>query len=163
VNRVAGNELSASLEDYLEAIMQLEKANRVARVSDIARFLDVQMPSVTGALKVLREKGLVNYRRNSFISLTDNGKKIASTVTDKHESLYRFLHEVLLLPEEISRDEACKIEHSVGCETVRRLVKLVNFFNLYVFKTKKHGKLWWSQFLEKKLLRHVSNCSEERN
>jgi len=163
VNKIAGNELSASLEDYLEAIMQLEKTNRVARVSDIARYLNVQMPSVTGALKVLRAKGLVNYSRNSFISLTENGKKIASTVTDKHESLYRFLCEVLLLPEEISRDEACKIEHSVGCETVRRLVKLVNFFNLYVFKTKKHGKLWWKQFLEKKLLGNVSNCSEERN
>ena len=163
MNKVAGNDLSASLEDYLEAIMQLEKANRVARVSDIARFLNVQMPSVTGALKVLREKGLVNYRRHSFISLTDSGMRIASTVTDKHESLYRFLKEVLLLPEETARDEACKIEHSVGCETVRRLVKLVNFFHLYVFKTKKHGKLWWSQFLNKKLLKNVTNCQEERD
>ena len=58
-------QLSTSLEDYLEAIIRLEKANRVARVKDIAGALNVQMPSVTGALKTLRDKGYVDYERNS--------------------------------------------------------------------------------------------------
>ena len=163
MDRLAGKQLSASLEDYLEAIIKLEKDNRVARVSDIARLLSVQMPSVTGALKVLRKKGLINYSRNSFISLTGRGRRIASSVNGKHESLYRFLSEILLLPDDIARDEACKIEHSVDCETVRRLVKLVNFFDLYIFKTKKHGELWWKQVLEKDVPGNVSNCTEEKN
>ncbi len=163
MDRLADKQLSASQEDYLEAIIKLEKDNRVARVSDIARFLSVQMPSVTGALKVLRKKGLVNYSRNSFISLTGRGRRIANSVNGKHESLYRFLREILLLPDDIARDEACKIEHSVDCETVRRLVKLVNFFDLHIFKTEKHGELWWKQVLEKDIPGIVSNCKEKKN
>ena len=74
-------ELSASIEDYLEAIGHLEKQNRVARVKDIAERLNVQMPSVTGALKVLRGKGLVNYERNSYITLTEDGLKVADSTS----------------------------------------------------------------------------------
>ena len=80
-------ELSSSIEDYLEAIGSLERENRVARVKDIAERLDVQMPSVTGALKVLRGKGLVNYERNSYITLTEEGLKIADSISLKHKRL----------------------------------------------------------------------------
>ena len=112
--------LSPSLEDYLEAILILETKNRVARVRDIAAHLDVQMPSVTGAVKNLREKGLVNYEKNSFISLTDEGKQTAEEIFNKHSVLVEFLEKVLLLPHEKAVVQACNIEHVIDSETAAR-------------------------------------------
>ena len=89
--------LTSNMEDYLEAIRNLEKANRVARVKDIAKTLKVKMPSVTGALKVLREKGLINYEKNSFISLTKEGLRISKEILNKHQTLTRFLETILLM------------------------------------------------------------------
>lgn len=121
--------LTTSLEDYLEAILFLEEKNRVARVKDIAEFLSVQMPSVTGALKTLRSKDLVEYERNSFINLTKEGMKIAKSIRKKHDILHDFLKEVLLLPEEIADDEACKIEHSIDQSTALRINNLTAFIS----------------------------------
>lgn len=116
--------LSPSLEDYLEAIFRLEQKYRVARVKDIAKALGVQMPSVTGALKNLREKGLVNYEKNSFISLTETGIKAAEIINSRHYILDEFLQKVLLLPLEKASEEACGIEHVISTDTAARLENL---------------------------------------
>lgn len=116
--------LTPSLEDYLEAILQLEEINRVARVKDIAEKLSVQMPSVTGALKNLKSKGMIEYEKNSFINLTEEGKKIAEVVLRKHQILVRFLEEGLLLSTEKAEEEACRIEHSIDQETSLRIKNL---------------------------------------
>ncbi len=121
--------LTTSLEDYLEAILFLEEKNRVARVKDIAEFLSVQMPSVTGALKTLRTKDLVEYEKNSFINLTKNGLKIAKSVRRRHTVLHEFLKKVLLLPEDIADREACKIEHAIDKTTACRIENLTNFIS----------------------------------
>ena len=112
--------LSHSLEDYLEAILILETKNRVARVRDIAAHLDVQMPSVTGAVKSLREKGLVNYEKNSFISLTDAGKAAAEEIFNKHSVLVEFLETVLYLSHDKAVSQACNMEHVIDSETAGR-------------------------------------------
>lgn len=144
-------ELSSSIEDYLEAIGSLEKEHRVARVKDIAERLDVQMPSVTGALKVLKVKGLVNYERNSYITLTDEGLKIANSISLKHKRLATFLREVLLLSPEKAQDEACQIEHAVSDETVTRLMHLMEFYEKnYVDSKKDSSRDWESIILGKK-------------
>jgi DtxR family Mn-dependent transcriptional regulator len=139
-------ELSASIEDYLEAIGHLERKNRVARVKDIAGRLNVQMPSVTGALKVLRDKGLVNYQRNSYITLTEEGLKVAKSVTNKHASLAAFLSEILLFAPEDAQEEACKIEHTVSDETVERLERLMDYCKEYVVE-KKEGPRSWKKYI----------------
>ncbi len=146
------DELSSSIEDYLEAIGSLEKENRVARVKDIAERLDVQMPSVTGALKVLRGKGLVNYERNSYITLTEEGLKIADSISFKHKRLAKFLREVLLLSPQKAQDEACQIEHAVSEETVARLMRLMEFYEENYVDSKKDGASqdWESVILGKK-------------
>lgn len=146
------DELSSSIEDYLEAIGSLEKENRVARVKDIAERLDVQMPSVTGALKVLRGKGLVNYERNSYITLTEEGLKIADSISFKHKRLAKFLREVLLLSPQKAQDEACQIEHAVSEETVARLMRLMEFYEENYVDSKKDGASqdWESIILGKK-------------
>ncbi|MBI9108271.1 MAG: metal-dependent transcriptional regulator [Spirochaetales bacterium] len=113
--------LSPSLEDYIEAILILETRHRVARVRDIAAHLDVQMPSVTGAVKNLREKGLVNYEKNSFISLTDEGKAAAEEIFNKHSVMVEFLEAVLLIPHEKAVEQACSIEHVIDTETAGRV------------------------------------------
>ena len=121
--------LTSNMEDYLEAIWNLEKKNRVARVRDIASTLKVKMPSVTSALKVLRENGLINYEKNSFIILTEQGADIASMITTKHNTLARFLKTVLLItPNERVQDMACKMEHAVDCDTTSRLTRFIDAF-----------------------------------
>jgi DtxR family Mn-dependent transcriptional regulator len=119
--------LSRSLEDYLEAIYHLEKKNRVARVKDIAGLLDVQMPSVTGAIKVLKSKDLVNYEKNSFISLSEKGLAIAESVQARHSALKDFLQEILLMPPKIAEEQACKMEHAIDPETALRFERCTRF------------------------------------
>ena len=89
--------LSESLENYLEIILDLEKTQKVARVKDIAQKMGVLRGTVTGALKNLSEKGLINYEPYSFITLTKNGTAIAREITRRHEIIKKFLENVLLL------------------------------------------------------------------
>lgn len=140
------NKLTTSLEDYLEAILFLEEKNRVARVKDIADFLSVQMPSVTGALKTLRSKDLVEYERNSFINLTKEGMKIAKSIRKKHDILHSFLKDILLLPEEIADDEACKIEHSIDQSTALRINNLTSFITEMI-EEKKIDDIKWQKII----------------
>ncbi|MBN2051496.1 MAG: metal-dependent transcriptional regulator [Spirochaetales bacterium] len=126
--------LSPSLEDYLEAILRLEKEYRVARVKDIAKALGVQMPSVTGALKSLRDKGLVNYQKNSFISLTETGKAAAEVINSRHYILDAFLKDILGLEPAIASAEACGIEHIISGDTAERIKNLGEYIKAVVFK-----------------------------
>lgn len=119
--------LTPSLEDYLETILQLEKKNRVARVKDIAKELNVQMPSVTGALKNLRSKGMIEYEKNSFINLTEEGMNLAVKVYEKHKLLVSFFKNVLLMDEEKATDFGCKVEHVVDIDTARKLKNLEDY------------------------------------
>ncbi len=141
------NNLTPSLEDYLEAILRLERKNRVARVKDIAALLDVQMPSVTGALKNLRSKGLVNYERNSYISLTDGGMEIAQGVEQKHRLLAEFLEKILLLSPEKAHSEACEIEHVVSPETAARLKSLTIFLRENLFSKDEYSTDKWKDIV----------------
>ena len=139
--------LTPSLEDYLEAIYQLEKKNRVARVKDIADLLSVQMPSVTGAVKNLKAKKLVNYEKNSFISLTEKGLSIAKSVQRRHSVLQSFLEEVLLLSPEAARDQACKMEHSIDPETAQRFLNCLRFLKDELFEKKVIDSDSWTKII----------------
>ena len=141
--------LSPSLEDYLEAILILERKNRVARVKDIAEALQVQMPSVTGALKNLKRKGLINYEKNSYISLTEVGFSMAEAIENKHSIIRNFLENVLLLSSEEATEQACKIEHVITPETAKRLKNCSEYIteNLGSDDT---GKDWIDIILPKK-------------
>ncbi len=122
-------ELSESMEDYLEVILDLEEANKVARTKDIAEKMSVQQGSVTGALKNLGEKGLINYKPYSFITLTPEGKKIAREMTRRHTILTDFLFRVLQLDEEKASDTACRMEHAMDKSAIDRLVRFLEFID----------------------------------
>jgi DtxR family transcriptional regulator, Mn-dependent transcriptional regulator len=135
-------DLSATHEDYLETILELEAKNTVARVKDIAAGLAVQSGTVTSALKILSGKGLINYKPYSFITLTLKGKKIAEEVLRHHTVIKDFLQSVLLLDEQTSEDNACKIEHAMDKTAVNRLVQFIE----YIHQCPRAGNDWIQNF-----------------
>lgn len=139
--------LSPSQEDYLEAILSLETNNRVARVKDIAEFLNVRMPSVTGALKQLRTKELIDYEKNSFITLTEKGKILAEKIFERHNSLAHFFQDILFMDKEKAQDEACKAEHSISQETIKRLSQVSLYIQKNIFPNMDRNE--WKQILLK--------------
>jgi DtxR family Mn-dependent transcriptional regulator len=116
-------ELTASLEDYLEAIKELIDADGHghAHTSEIARRLKVKMPSVTNALGVLRRHGYLNYDSNYPVTLTEKGVAAAERVIGRHRVLKAFLQEVLQLPAEAASATACRVEHVIDDQLIVRL------------------------------------------
>lgn len=119
--------LSASLEDYLEAIFNLAGKSNVARSKDIANLLGVSRSSVTGALRLLKKKELINYKPYDFVTLTATGQATAAEVARKHKILKSFLKDVLGVETEIAQRAACKAEHTLGPEVISRLLSFIEF------------------------------------
>lgn len=136
--------LSESLEDYLEVILKLEQAQKVARAKDIAEKMNVQRGSVTGALKNLKEKKLINYEPYSFVTLTPKGKKLAREITRRHAVLKDFLFNVLQIDIETAEATACRMEHAIDKKTLERLVCFID----YVHKFPKAGEDWIKSFIK---------------
>lgn len=113
-------QVSASLEDYLEAIRALIASHGHAHTRDIARRLDVKMPSVSRALQVLARRGHIQYRKNYPIVLTPSGERIADEVQRRHSFLEAFFRDQLGLDSQKASDTACKIEHIVDFDTMAR-------------------------------------------
>jgi DtxR family Mn-dependent transcriptional regulator len=122
--------LSASLEDYLEAIFQICVENPVARVKEIAERLKVRAASVTGALQLLAEKGLINYEPYGHITLTARGKTLAEDVVRRHEALKDFFTKVLLVEPGEAEAAACRMEHVISREILDKFIGFVEFVEL---------------------------------
>ena len=105
-----------SAEDYLEQILILLESKGYARSVDIAEALDVKKPSVSVAMKKLRENGYVFMDKRSRISLTDKGYPIARRTYERHKTLTRFLVR-LGVDEETARKDACRMEHALSNES----------------------------------------------
>jgi DtxR family Mn-dependent transcriptional regulator len=121
----ATEKLSASLQDYLEAIYHLIDEGRVARVKDIAARLNVQMPSVTGALRNLAAKELIHHDPYSYVTLTTEGERVAREMARRHQVLTDFLTEFLGLDPETAERNACHMEHAIEAVVLDRLVEFV--------------------------------------
>lgn len=134
--------LSENLENYLETILELQRENTVARVKDIAEKIGVLSGTVTSALRTLSEKGLVNYKPYSFITLTPEGERIAMEVLRRHHVIKDFLHCVLLLDEERAEENACRMEHAMDKVAINRLVQFID----YVHQCPRAGEDWIANF-----------------
>jgi DtxR family transcriptional regulator, Mn-dependent transcriptional regulator len=121
------NKLSASMEDYLEAIFQIIKDKGAARPKDISNILGVKNSSITEALIALSKKKLINYAPYELISLTPTGKSIAGKVAKRHDTIHRFFTKVLLIDEKESQEAACKVEHVIGQNILTRLEEFIKF------------------------------------
>ncbi len=135
-------ELSSSLEDYLEAIYNVIKVKTAARATDIAKKLNVANSSVTNALQILVNRGLVNHAPYDIITLTPKGRKIAKQIAWKHEVFRDFFTTVLAIDHDTANKCACSIEHIIPDLVVERFVQYLDFER----RCKYGGKRWVDGF-----------------
>lgn len=117
--------LSSSMEDYLEAIYEIEREKPAVRVRDVARKLGVTMPSVNGALKNLEALGLLRHARYEYIELTDQGSVQAAKIAARHRTILIFLTEIIGVEPETAEAEACRMEHVLSAATMDKLTDYI--------------------------------------
>ena len=123
-------QLSASLEDYIETIYHIITEKQVARGKDISARLSVSGASVTEALRALSRRGLINYAPYEVITLTEEGRIVAEDVIHRHTSLKQFFIDVLAIDEPLAEEGACKIEHTAPPEIIDRMVEFIKFLEV---------------------------------
>lgn len=118
--------LTPSLEDYLEEIYRFSVELGFIRITDVANKLDVSLPSVNKAVKVLSEKGYLDYIPYKNIDLTDKGAKLGKFLVDRNQMLQSFLK--VIGSKADKEEEAEAIEHYLSKETVNAMTMVVAFF-----------------------------------
>ena len=111
-----------SAENYLETILCLSRSLPVVRSVDIANELGFKKSSVSVAMKNLREKNHITVTDAGFIYLTESGKEIAETISERHEFLTKWLVS-LGVDEEQAADDACRMEHVISAESFAAIKK----------------------------------------
>lgn len=117
--------IQESGENYLETILILEQKNGTVRSIDIANELDFSKPSVSRAMKILKDAGYLTMDESNQILLTEEGRKKAGAVYERHCLISRFLQMTLGVGEEIAAADACRIEHIISQESFERLKEYV--------------------------------------
>jgi DtxR family Mn-dependent transcriptional regulator len=115
--------MTQSLEDYLEMVSFLSDEGEV-RVTDIAARLKVSKPSVLTALKILEEQDLLEHERYRTVSLTQKGVSRAAEIRDRHSFLTTFLQDIVGVSPETAEKDACKMEHLLSEETLKKMKAL---------------------------------------
>lgn len=115
-----------SAENYLEAILQLTERNGSVRSIDIANELDFSKPSVSVAMKNLRENGYIIMDSGGLITLTEKGYEIAHAVYEKHVLLRDWLI-ALGVDSETACNDACRIEHVISDESFEAIKRITGF------------------------------------
>lgn len=150
------DKISASLEDYLEAIFWIVDAKGAARAKDIAERLCVKASSVTGALQALKEKKYVNYAPYEVVTLTLEGTEVAKKVVRRHQILKDFFTGVLGIDADIADEGACNLEHSIPRPVVERLVDFMEFVEV----CPRGGKDWLKSFVDQCNTSKKHNCKK---
>ena len=109
-----------STEDYLETILILQRRNHIVRSIDIVNEMNFSKPSISIAMKKLREQGLVEMDQNGHISLLPPGREIAERIYARHELLTKVL-KAIGVEEPVASDEACRIEHVIDDDTYNKI------------------------------------------
>lgn len=112
--------MQESAENYLETILMLKERYGQVRSIDIANEMGFTKPSVSIAMRRLRENGYIKVDENGYITLEETGFEVASTIYERHQILTEFLMS-LGVSEETSQKDACKIEHAISNESYQRL------------------------------------------
>lgn len=109
-----------SAEDYLEAILVLKERQGMVRSIDVLHHLDYSKPSVSVAMKRLRENGYIEMDAEGYITLLPPGEEIARRIYTRHKLLTQFLIQ-LGVSEEVAAADACKIEHDLSDESFEKI------------------------------------------
>lgn len=118
--------IQESGENYLEAILIIKERKGYVRSIDVANELSVSKPSVSRAMSVLKKEGLIDMDGLNQILLTDEGRKIAETIYERHRVITKFLVS-LGVDEETAANDACRIEHVISPVSFEKIKE--NFFN----------------------------------
>ncbi|MDE7193417.1 MAG: metal-dependent transcriptional regulator [Oscillospiraceae bacterium] len=113
-----------SKENYLETILILHNRSGEVRSVDIAAEMEFSKPSVSVAMKNLREEGCISVDKNGYITLTEKGREIAERVYERHLLFTSWLTS-LGVPEEIAAEDACRIEHCLSAESFAAIKEYV--------------------------------------
>ncbi len=112
--------IQESAEDYLESILILQQKKGQVRSIDVAGELCVSKPSVSIAMRQLRENGYVVMDEGGLLSLTDKGRQIAERVYERHQLLTNWLV-ALGVDAETAATDACRIEHVISAESFEKI------------------------------------------
>lgn len=112
-----------SMEMYLETVYLLENDHGHAHGVDIAKSLGVSQPSVTKAIKQLKDQGYVNTEKYGTITLTEKGRKISKEIYNNHQLIEQFLQHSLNLSADEASVNACKMEHVISKEMLEAIKK----------------------------------------
>ncbi|HPO28960.1 MAG TPA: metal-dependent transcriptional regulator [Caldisericia bacterium] len=118
--------ITASLEDYLEALYIFHINSKHIRITDIGEFLNVKKPSVVHALKHLSDLGLIRKEKYGEIILTKKGLSKGKKIFTRHTTIKKFLTELLEIDEENANIEACKLEHILSEETFNKINEFIS-------------------------------------
>ena len=118
-------EMHESSEDYLEKILMLQKRLGQVRSIDIVNELGFSKPSVSIAMKKLRENGYIEMDGENLITLTASGAKVARRIYARHQTLAKLLVQ-LGVSQETAEKDACKIEHDISDESFARIKKFLH-------------------------------------
>ena len=113
-----------SAEDYLESILVLQQRRGVVHSIDIVNELGFSKPSVSIAMKKLRENGYINMDASGCITLNESGLEIANRVYTRHKTITK-LFMLLGVSEETATEDACKVEHDLSDETFRKILDFI--------------------------------------
>ena len=138
------NEITHSGAHYLMSIEHLVTARGYARVSDVARHLEVTRGSASLALKLLREKGFIDQDENRFLRLTGEGERIARAVRARRAIVESFFTDVLHIDPTQAQIDTCKIEHLISRESGQRLLVLMQFLLSGDRDTRRVLEKFWS-------------------
>ena len=152
------NELSHSAAHHLMAIHSLRKETGYARVSDIAKHLNITKGSVSTAMKLLKERGYVGEDHNRFLELTEKGLKVVLDTESTRLVMQRFLVEALGMDQDDAMIDACKVEHLISSETRSRL----KWFLSVLFSDTKCAKCFLDD-LKKADLKQFDSDSEQQS
>ena len=109
-----------SAENYLETILSLHETQGLVRSIDIANHLHFSKPSVSVAMKKLRESGYIEVDKEGYISLLPAGEEIARRIYERHKLLTQFFIHLGVSPD-VAAADACKIEHDLSEETFQKI------------------------------------------
>ncbi|MCH9008711.1 metal-dependent transcriptional regulator [candidate division KSB1 bacterium] len=123
------NKITHSAAHHLMTIYDLLHRNGYARVTDVAKNLEITRGSASITLKALKEKGLVTEDENKFLRLSEEGQNISHAIQSMRKIFKKFLVEVLQVDREQAEIDACKIEHLLSRETGEKLLNFMKFLS----------------------------------
>jgi DtxR family Mn-dependent transcriptional regulator len=137
--------LTARVEDYLEAILEIEMSGEIATVTQMAKNLGVTKATITAALKKLKTDGLLEHERYGDVILTDEGRSRALAIYRRHEFLADFFVRILGFSREHAQNVACVMEHEIDESTERRLAAFTDALT----QAERNNETWIRELLEK--------------